>query len=116
MWKLNAFLLKDASFCEEITRFWAEWRSEKHHFRTLSAWWDAGKVRLRQLIRLLSWELSSAKKERISQLSVSIDVLQQQLDRWESSPTDLESTKIALSTELEADARGAQILAHVQCG
>ena len=114
LWKLNASLLKNASFCTEITRFWVEWRSEQDRFRTLSAWWDAGKVRLRQLIRLLSWELSSAKKKRIKELTGSIDVLQKQLDRGESSPADLERAKVALSTELEADARGVQIRAHVQ--
>ena len=69
---------------------------------------------MRQLIRLLSWELSSAKKERIRQLSRSIEAFQQQLDRGESSLADLESSKAALSTELEANARGAQIRAHVQ--
>ena len=114
LWKLNTSLLKDASFCKEIARFWAEWRPEQDRFRTLSAWWDAGKVRLRQLIRLLSWELSSAKKERIRQLSGSIENLQQKLDQGESSLADLESAKTALSAELEADARGAQIRAHIQ--
>ena len=114
LWKLNTSLLKDASFYAEIARFWAEWRPEQGRFRTLSAWWDAGKVRLRQLIRLFSWELSSAEKERIGQLSGTIEALQQQSDRGESSLADLEYAKAALSTELEADARGAQIRAHVQ--
>ena len=114
LWKLNTSLLKDASFYAEIARFWAEWRPEQGRFRTLSAWWDAGKVRLRQLIRLFSWELSSAEKERIGQLSGTIEALQQQSDRGQSSLADLEYAKAALSTELEAVARGAQIRAQVQ--
>ena len=112
LWKLNTSLMKDAS-CAEIARFWADWHSELSCFRALSSW-EAGKVRLKQLIRLLSWELSYAKTERIKQLSTSIAVLQQQLDRREPSLINLESAKAALASEMEADARGAQIRAHIQ--
>ena len=112
LWKFNASLLKDESFCAEIARFWTDWRSEQSRFHVLSSWWDAGKVRLKQLIRLLSWELSSTKKQNIKRLNDSIALLQQQMVSGESSPARLEVEKAALAAELESVARGAQIRAH----
>ena len=67
---------------------------------------------LKQLIRLLSWELSSTKKQNIKKLNDSIALLQQQMVSGESSPARLEVEKAALAAELESVARGAQIRAH----
>ena len=114
LWKFNTSLLKEESFCAEIARFWTDWRLEQSSFHVVSSWWDAGKVQLKQLIRLLAWELSYSKKQNIKKLKDSIAILQQQIVSGVSSPSHLEAAKAALAAELEKDARGAQIRAHIQ--
>ena len=58
LWKLNTSHIHDKHYCEKINSFWELWRTKKSSFHTLSAWWEAGK----QKIKAISIRFSTNKK------------------------------------------------------
>ena len=83
MWKLNTSHLKDLSFLLLVTQFWESWRNEKRSFHNLSAWWDAGKSRLKLLIRNFSRKKASAFRKRISSLERTLYFLNRRAEHGE---------------------------------
>ena len=112
-WKFNTSHLSDET-CHEIERFWVDWRSETGRFHSLSSWWDAGKVRLKGLIRRLSRASSRDKKRKIQALNTAVADIQKRLDNGEQLPGLLEERKAELASELLSEAKGAQLRANIR--
>ena len=60
-WKMNSFFLQNALYEDGIVHLWESWQSEKHRFDDISARWDVGKARLRDLSRRLGRDLSACR-------------------------------------------------------
>ncbi len=54
VWKFNSSLLSDDSFTAKVCAFWSSWQAEKSSFPNVAVWWDAGKSRLKLLMRQYS--------------------------------------------------------------
>ena len=113
LWKFNTSHLSDEA-CAEIARFWADWHCEMDTFHSLSSWWDAGKVRLKGLIRRLSSASSRDKKRKIRELNAAVADIQKRIDNGEQLPGLLEEKKAELTSELLSEARGAQLRANIR--
>lgn len=59
LWKFNSSLLRDPHFTAQVTTFWHERQLEKSTFPNLAIWWDAGKKRLKLIIRQYSRQQTS---------------------------------------------------------
>ena len=113
VWKLNTRHFKDLSFILLVTQFWESWRAEKRSFHNLSAWWDAGKSRLKLLIRNFSRKKASAFCKRISSLERTLYFLDRRAEQGE----DVDHLLIDVRSELQdahRQARGCRIRANVQ--
>ena len=53
--------MQNALYEDGIVRLWESWQSEKHLFDDISAWWDVGKARLRDLSRRFGRDLSASR-------------------------------------------------------
>ena len=60
-WVFNSHLLKDPVFAVKFKDFWTSWQSRKSSFRTLAAWWDKGKEKVKALS--ISYSRQKAKEE-----------------------------------------------------
>ena len=49
LWKFNTQLLKTETFCSAVNEFWPVWCGFKSAFTDPRIWWDAGKLRLKEL-------------------------------------------------------------------
>ena len=114
VWKFNTQHLKDPSFVLLVTQFWESWQAEKRSFLHLSAWWDAGKVRLKRLICSFSRKHASMFRKRVSSLERTLFFLHRRADRGEDVDQLLADTKSALAAAHRQRARGCQIRANVQ--
>ena len=114
LWKFNTSHLSDEAFCSEIARFWSDWHSETGRFQSLSSWWDAGKVRLKRLIRQLSRASSRGKKRKIQELNAAVADIQKRINDSEQLPSLLEEKKAELASELLTEAKGAQLRANIR--
>ena len=114
LWKFNTSHLKDEAFCSSIAKCWAEWQMERARFSCLSSWWDAGKVRLKRLIRKYSRAKASEHKQKVKMLNAAIYHAQRRIDNGEQLHGLLEDVKAELATELLVEAQGAQLRASTQ--
>ena len=114
VWKFNTQHLKDPSFVLLVTQFWESWQAEKRSFLHLSAWWDAGKVRLKRLICSFSRKHASTFRKRVSSLERTLFFLHRRADRGEDVDQLLADTKSDLAEAHRQRARGCQIRANVQ--
>ena len=114
MWKLNTSHLKDLSFLLLVTKFWESWRNEKRSFHNLSAWWDAGKSRLKLLIRNFSRKKASAFRKRISLLERTLYFLNRRAEHGEDVAHLLTDIRSELEDAHRQQARGCRICANVQ--
>ena len=114
VWKLNASHLKDLSFILLVTQIWESWRAEKRSFHNLSAWWDAGKSRLKLLIRNFSRKKTSAFRKRISSLERTLYFLNRRAEQGEDVDHLLTDVRSELEDAHRQQARGCRIRANVQ--
>ena len=61
-WILHHSLLKDADFCDLISKFWSGWQSLKTRFTSLQAWWDKGKEKIKTFSIKYSHQKSKSNK------------------------------------------------------
>ena len=92
IWKLNNSLLRDENFKGKIRRMWAEHRkirptSEKE----ILAWWDLGKIKIKNIAIQRSKELNAIKKNEHKQL---LDQLKTVMDEYDKSPSCTTSQRI----------------------
>ena len=84
IWKLNTSLLQDETLVQEVSDFWASWQEEKPSFPSLAVWWDAGKARLKQLLRMRSREKANSRRNRVSSLERDLAQLHSRENRGEN--------------------------------
>ena len=114
VWKLNTSHLKDLSFLLLVTQFWESWRNEKRSFHNLSAWWDAGKSRLKLLIRNFSRKKASAFRQRLLSLERTLYFLNRRAERGEDVDHLLTDVRSELEDAHHQQAKGCRIRANVQ--
>ena len=114
LWKFNTSHLEDEAFCTSIVKCWTDWQMERARFSCLSSWWDAGKVRLKRLIRKYSRAKASEHKQKVKMLNSSIYHAQRRIDNGEQLHGLLEDVKAELAAELLKEAQGAQLRASTQ--
>ena len=81
IWKFNVSHLSDEAFTNMVTQFWQSWRSARSSFLSLSAWWDAGKLRLRNKIRAHSRKQAACHRQRLQSLQRTLFHLNRQKAR-----------------------------------
>ena len=109
VWKFNSSLLSDDVFTAKVRAFWNSWQSEKSSFPSLAVWWDAGKSRVKRLMRRYSREQVSSRRAR------SLEQTLLHLNRRENNGDDvahfIAETKASLELEYAHRAHGAQLRA-----
>ena len=78
----------------------------KHKFLHLYSWWDAGKARLKVLIRKLGREVST--------LNIHLQDTQHRINKGEQLSSLLEEIKFDLESKLCTKAKGARLRAKIQ--
>ena len=115
IWKFNTSHLEDEAFCHKIEEFWAAWQRERSRFTLPSSWWDAGKVRIKRLIREYSRAKAQEHLQKVKSLNCAIYHAQRRVDLGDLEFMEtLADFKEELSALLLKEARGAQLRACVQ--
>jgi hypothetical protein len=114
LWKLNCSHLTDQSFIDLVTDFWTFWQSTKSSFLSITAWWDAGKARLRNKIRAFSRTNASTFRKRVSSLENSLFHLNRRLINGEDVNHLVNTTKAELEEAHRQQSRGARIRSNIQ--
>ena len=114
VWELNTSHLKDLSSILLVTQFWESWRAVKRSFHNLSAWWDAGKSRLKLLIRNFSQKKASAFRKRILSPERTLYFLNRRVEQGEDVDHLLTDVRSELEDDHRQQARGCRIRANVQ--
>lgn len=91
-WRFNNRLLQDKSFTEFFSQFWREWRERKLQYKTLSQWWDIGKVQIQIFCQQYT-------KNRIIEMREKVKFLEQQILKLSSSIGVGEDTETAKMLE-----------------
>ncbi|CAB4007823.1 Hypothetical predicted protein [Paramuricea clavata] len=112
-WKFNTSHLADPSFCEQINSFWLHWRSQKHCYSSIGAWWDAGKIELKKRIRKFSKDQAHHMKTRIKSLQASVFHLNRRLANGEDVEAFLWEAKFELEVYLLKQAKGAEVRSRI---
>lgn len=86
--RFNNRLLQDKSFVKFFTLFWGEWRERKLQYKTLSQWWDIGKVQ----IQIFCQQYTS---NRMMEMKEKVQCLEQQILKLSSSISEGEETETA---------------------
>ena len=76
-----------------VTQFWERWQAEKQSFFSPSVWWDAGKARLKLLIRDYSCKQARAFRRRIASFERTLFFLNQRAEGGEDVLQKLADTK-----------------------
>ena len=113
LWKFNTSHLKDEAFCNKIAALWVDWH-EQNHFSSLSSWWDAGKARIKRLIRRFLREKFQQQRHKIKSLNATIKRVQRRINNGEQLPGLLEEVRAELTSKLLTEAKGAQLRAATQ--
>lgn len=91
-WWFNNRLLQDKSFIEFFIQFWGEWRERKAQYKTLSQWWDIGKVQIQFFCQQYT-------RNRTVEMREKVNFLEQQLLKLSSSIGVGEDTETAKMLE-----------------
>lgn len=114
IWKFNTNHLRDPTFVQMVNEFWRFWQSQKGSFFAVSAWWDAGKARLREHIQLFCRTKASAFKRKLRTLDYTLKHLQRRETNGESVSSLLQEVKAEIAEMHRQQARGARIRAQIQ--
>ena len=93
VWKLNTSLLQDGQLLQEVRDFLISWRSEQSSFPSLAVWWDAGKARLKTMLRHRSLEKACSRRTRVVQLQQDLAQLHAREAQGESVSSLIKTTK-----------------------
>ena len=99
---------------QEIRDFWLSWQIEKSSFPSLAVWWDAGKARLKALLRQSSRQLASSRRARIRSLEGSLADLQVRETHGDDVSQLIKDIKDKLELEHLHAAEGARVRAREQ--
>jgi hypothetical protein len=114
VWKFNIDHMKDLTFILMVTQFWEAWQAEKASFFNLSAWWDAGKARLKRKICAFSRRKACEFRKRVSSLERTLFFLHRRAERGEDVQSLISDTKNELETAHKQRTRGARLRSKVQ--
>ena len=114
VWKFNVSHLSDAAFVELVTDFWKSWQLTKSSFLSLSAWWDAGKARLKRQIQVFSRKQAASQRRYIRSLEHTLFHLNRRQNQGETVSDLISEARAELATAHRQRARGARIRARVQ--
>ena len=106
---MNASLLQDEELSVTIREFWSDWQSEKSTFPSLATWWNAGKVRLKYLIRQFSRRKPVSRRARIRSLENKLYHLHRREANGDDVSGLIKETKDQLELEHLPSAEGARI-------
>lgn len=112
VWKMNTSLLKDDAFCTEIRAFWSSWQQEKSTFPSLDIWWEAGKRRLKRLIKQYSRQTASSRRTRITALEATLKDLGHRENKGEDVAALIREINDQLKAEHLHRAEGAKVRAR----
>ena len=114
VWKLNTSILQDEALSADVREFWLSWQKEKATFPSLAVWWDAGKARLKSLLRQYSRNKAMSRRDRVRSLEAEL----LQLHSREASGEQVSHLIKDVETQLEVEhlhrAEGARICAREQ--
>ena len=111
VWKFNSSLLSDDVFTAKVRAFWSSWQAEKSSFPNVAVWWDAGKSRLKRLMRQYSREQASSRRSRIRSLERTLLHLNRRENNGDDVAHFISETKASLELEYAHRAHGAQLRA-----
>jgi len=114
VWKLNTSILKDENLTAEVTDFWRSWQSERDTFPSLAVWWDAGKARLKHLLRTYSRDKALSRRQRVRHLEQDLADLHSREARGDGVSHLIKDVKAQLELEYLHQAEGARIRAREQ--
>jgi exonuclease III len=114
LWKFNSSLLSDRHFTAQVTAFWLEWQLEKSSFPSLGVWWDAGKKRLKWLIREHSRQQTSLRRSRVQSLEKALTDLSRRQVLGEDVASQIKDVRDDLDLEFRHRAHGAMIRSKEQ--
>lgn len=110
-WRFSNRLLQDHNFVHAFTLFWEEWRERKTQYKSLSQWWDIGKVQVKLFCQKYSAHNRSILENQMRQLEQ--DILQLNIEENDESTAEvLETRKILLRNLLEEKAKETLIRAR----
>ncbi len=112
-WKFNNKLLLDRNFVHSFTAFWEIWRERKVQFKSLSQWWDIGKVQIKLFCQSYSAYNKSFLHNKMAQLEQEILRLNTDGD-IETTTEVFEHSKLLLHNLLEERAQEMLIRARFQ--
>ena len=114
VWKFNTAHLSNEAFRSIVVNFWSSWRDQKERFSRLSNWWDAGKTRLKSLIKKFSRSKAKDRRKSIKSLNATIFHIQRRIENGEPLLDMLNDVKAELELELLTEASRAQLRARIQ--
>ena len=97
-----------------MSDFWSSWRVYKSSFLSLTAWWDAGKARLKQYIREFSKKKAVSYRKLITSLEHTLFHLNRRLLNGDEVLPIIEDVESELEAAHRDVERGARIRANVQ--
>ena len=84
LWKFNNSHLKNPEFRNIVTSFWNDWCSMKPVFSSPSTWWEAGKTRLKILIKRFSRQEASDRRRHKRFITYAMKHAQRRVDAGEN--------------------------------
>ena len=113
-WKLNTSILQDEALSAEVRKFWLSWQNEKDTFPSLAVWWDAGKARLKLLLREYSRNKAMSRRDRVRSLESELVQLHSREASGEQVSHLIKEAQAQLEIEHLYQAEGARIRAREQ--
>ena len=110
-WHFNSRLAQDHLFVHSFTLFWEDWRERQSEFKSLSQWWDIGKVQIKVFCQQYTARNTSSLKSRV-------DFLEQEILKssrgtvGDGAAEDLERNQLLLRNLMEERGRGALVRAR----
>lgn len=109
VWKFNTHFLRDEDFNSTVCTFWESWKLQKSSFPSLAVWWDAGKNRLKHLVRQYSKRKARLRRSKVQSLENTLFHLRRRQTSGEDVTGFIKETKIDLELEYAHAAAGAKV-------
>ena len=114
-WKLNVSSLADPELVASVKVFWLQWRSVKHSFVSLQAWWDRGKEKLKGICMRHCQNKHKEKNVSRTLMSRLADHLKVKIDLGQVSLLPVYSNVLSKISALDlSDAQGAKVRSRVK--
>ena len=114
VWKFNTSLLEDDVFDARIRDLWHLWQDQRDSFPFLDRWWDAGKDRLKKIMKRYSREKALSRCARISSLENTLYHLNRLANTGDDVSQFIKETKTLLELEHIHCAEGVKLRAKEQ--